>query len=126
MNKVKEWSKDNERYEVTMQTVGSGLAYAELDEHQLPNRTIVEELNKADNNELRKGYYLGIINKRGVYTVDPEGKPELQLSKEYADRAEIAEKEGYFRYANIFVELSNEYKIKAEKIIAESNEDNEM
>lgn len=126
MNKVKEWSKDNERYEVTMQTVGSGLAYAELDEHQLPNRTIVEELNKADNNELRKGYYLGIINKRGVYTVDPEGKPELQLAKEYADRAEIAEKEGYFRYANIFVELSNEYKIEAEKIIAESNEDNEM
>ena len=31
MEYIKSWSLKNERYEVTMQTVGSGLSYAELD-----------------------------------------------------------------------------------------------
>lgn len=35
MKTVKTWSRDNDRYEVAMHTVGSGLSYAELDEDKL-------------------------------------------------------------------------------------------
>lgn len=63
-----------------MQTVGSGLSYAKLDNDKLPPKTIIEELNMAENEELRRGYYLGVVNQRGVHWVDPEGKPELELA----------------------------------------------
>lgn len=66
MKTVKTWSRDNDRYEVAMHTVGSGLSYAELDEDKLPQTAVIEELNRVENEELRRGYYLGIINQRGV------------------------------------------------------------
>lgn len=80
MKTVKTWSRDNDRYEVAMHTVGSGLSYAELDEDKLPQTAVIEELNRVENEELRRGYYLGIINQRGVHWIDPEGKPELTKS----------------------------------------------
>lgn len=98
MKTVKTWSRDNDRYEVAMHTVGSGLSYAELDEDKLPQTAVIEELNRVENEELRRGYYLGIINQRGVHWIDPEGKPELELAEDYENRANIAESRGYSRY----------------------------
>ena len=98
MKTVKTWSRDNDRYEVAMHTVGSGLSYAELDEDKLPQTAIIEELNRVENEELRRGYYLGIINQRGVHWIDPEGKPELELAEDYENKANIAESRGYSRY----------------------------
>ena len=53
------------------------LSYAELDEDKLPQTAIIEELNRVENEELRRGYYLGIINQRGVHWIDPEGNQSL-------------------------------------------------
>ena len=119
MEQVKDWSIANDKYKHAMHVVGSGLAYADLDESGLPDKAIVEELNKFENDELRRGYFLGVINKRGLYTIDSEAKPELQLAKTYSDRAEISEKEGYSRYATVLKELSEEYFKEAEKILDE-------
>lgn len=49
MKTVKTWSRDNDRYEVAMHTVGSGLSYAELDEDKLPQTAVIEELNRVEN-----------------------------------------------------------------------------
>lgn len=114
---VVKWSKENNCFELAMQTVGSGLSYAELDENKLPFQTIIEELNKADNDELRRGYFLGILNQRGVVWVDPEGKPEIELSNDYSNRAECAEAMGFSRYADILRDVSNKYKKEAERHI---------
>lgn len=92
MASVKAWSLENDRYEVAMQTVGSGLAYAELDDEKLPPKVIMEELNKAENEELRRGYDIGIVNQRGIHTIDPEGKPEFKLAADYEMKAGLAEK----------------------------------
>lgn len=70
-----------DRYAITMQTVGSGLSYASLDDNGLPSYIVMEELNKPENEEMRRGYYIGIINQRGVHWVDSEGKEELELAK---------------------------------------------
>ena len=126
LNDVKNWSIANDKYELTMHTVGSGLAYADLDKSGLPDRVIVGELNKFENDELRRGYFLGVINKRGLYTIDSEAKPELQLAKTYSDRAEVAEKEGYSRYATVLKELSEEYFKEAEMVLDEYRKRNNV
>ena len=109
MNSVRLWSAENDRYEVAMRTVGSGLSYAELDEEKLPETVIIEELNKPANDELRRGYFLGIINQRGVHFVDPEGKPELELAEDYTYRACRAEARGYTRYADVLRQIADNY-----------------
>lgn len=120
MKTVKTWSRDNDRYEVAMHTVGSGLSYAELDEDKLPQTAIIEELNRVENEELRRGYYLGIINQRGVHWIDPEGKPELELAEDYENRANIAESRGYSRYADILRVIADEFKREAKRNILEA------
>lgn len=118
MNYVKDWSKENDRYEVTMHTVGTGLSHALLDEEKMPAEAIIEELNRAENEELRRGYYLGVINQRGVHFIDPEGKPELGLADEYRGRANIAEEKGYSRYAGVLNEIADQYFREARHNIA--------
>lgn len=120
MKTVKTWSRDNDRYEVAMHTVGSGLSYAELDEDKLPQTAIIEELNRVENEELRRGYYLGIINQRGVHWIDPEGKPELELAEDYENKANIAESRGYSRYAGILRGVADEFKREAKSNILEA------
>lgn len=120
MEYVKTWSRENERYEVTMHTVGSGLSYAPLDENKMPPLAIIEELNRPENEELRRGYYLGIINQQGVHFVDPEGKPEMELAKENRQKAEIAEANGYSRYADVLKEIAVQYDREAQRNIAEA------
>ena len=125
MKTVKMWSRENDRYETTMHTVGSGLSYAELDDDKLPQTAIIEELNRVENDELRRGYYLGIINQRGVHWIDPEGKPELELAEDYENRANIAESRGYSRYADILKVIADEFKREAKRNILEARDEDD-
>lgn len=84
----------------------------------MPPLPIAEELNRPENEELRRGYYLGIINQRGVHYVDPEGKPELELAEENRQKAAIAEAKGYSRFADIFIEIAAQYESEAHRNIA--------
>lgn len=120
MKTVKTWSQEKDRYEVTMHTVGSGLSYTPLDENKLPAKAIINELNKVKNSELRRGYYLGIINQRGVHFIDSEGKPEFELSEDYANRANIVEAMGYARYAEVLREIAEQYNREARRNISEA------
>lgn len=81
---------------------------------------ILEELNRVENEELRRGYYLGIINQRGVHWIDPEGKPELELAEDYENKANIAESRGYSRYAGILRGVADEFKREAKSNILEA------
>ena len=91
-----------------------------LDEDKLPQTAVIEELNRVENEELRRGYYLGIINQRGVHWIDPEGKPELELAEDYENRANIAESRGYSRYAGILRVIGDEFKREAKSNILEA------
>lgn len=122
---VKQWSKENDRYRVTMSTVGCGLSYSNYGGNKLPPKAIMEELNKAKNSDMRNGYKTGMINQRGVHTVQPDGKPELELSDVFEQRAEEAESMGYSRYSEALRDLSDEYKREAEGIIMRYKEDDE-
>lgn len=106
-------------------TVGSGLSYAELNDDKLPQTAIIKELNSIENDELRRGYYLGIINQRGVHWIDPEGKPELELAEDYENRANIAESRGYSRYADILRGVADEFKREARRNALRARNEND-
>lgn len=125
MASVKAWSKKNDRYAVTMHTVGAGFAYAELDDEKMPRKVIMEELNKVENEEIRRGYVIGISNKRGMHTIEPDGKPEKELAADYEERAKIAEERGYSRYSNTLREIANQYNREAAYNILRAQEEEE-
>ena len=106
-----------------MHTIGNALSYVEFNAAGLIESTIMDELNKIDNEELRKGYKLGIFNQRGVHWVDPEGKPEKELSAKYRQRAEAVEALGYSRFALLLRSISDRYQEEAEDNIRRYSKD---
>lgn len=73
---------------------------------------------------MRDGFTTEIYNSRGVYTVDPTGKPEKELASKYRQQAEDAENHGYQRLAISLRKLADGYDRDAEWIIQrQSRED---
>lgn len=114
MNAVKMWTKENDRFEVAMHTVGNGLSFAKFNDDHVADSVIMAELNSADNEELRRGFRLGVINQRGAHWVDPEGKAERKLAATYQKRADAVEQLGYSRFADLLRSISAGYLAEAE------------
>lgn len=125
---VIKWSIDNDREAVTKQTIGSGLAYAKPLENGILDEEIIKVLDAKENDEIRKGYQVGTYNKRGVYLVDPEGKPEKALAAKFEAMADSVEVLGYSRFADTLRDIAQNYmneaeqNILSEKILSESEE----
>ena len=117
------WAKENDRYEVSMQTVGNALSYIAFGDNSLIDAAIMAALNRIDNDELRRGYHLGVFNQRGVHWIDPEGKPEKELARTYQMRADAVEKVGYSRFANLLRKIADGFLKEAEMHIREAKEE---
>ena len=117
---VLDWAQKADRTEITQQIIGNGLSFAKTEEG-LPNETIMEELNKPQNNEMRRGYLVGIYNQRGAYWVDPEGKPEQELVDKYRKYARDAEKRGFTRFSETLEAIADRYFEDAERIREEQH-----
>jgi len=77
---------------------------------------VANVLNREDMEELRRGYELALYNSRGARIVDPTGAPEVDLAKNYSQKAETIENEGYHRLAITFRSIADHYKRDAERI----------
>lgn len=118
IREVEKISKETGHFDIAMEKVGEVFAYAPEDVSGLwIDKSIVEILNKKEYKKMNEGYQLGIYNKRGVRTIDPEGKPEFELEKLYEERAEEMENLGYIRFATCLRNISKRYKREAERII---------
>ena len=116
LRQVKAWARENDRYEVAMHTVGSGLSYASVGENGLLcEQAFCRALNASDAEEIRTGYSLGIYNQRGAHSIDPEGKAERALAQKYNMAAEEAEKLGYSRYSDLLKRIAEGYLLEAEQ-----------
>lgn len=122
----KKWGREEDRIDVVLQTIGSGLSYATINENGLPDEFIMKELNRFDNEQMRNGYHCGIINQRGVTFVDPEGKPEYELAEKFEKMANKAEDLGYANYAETLRHIAIDYVEQANRNIQECKREQEF
>lgn len=115
LEEVTVWARENDRYEVTMQTVGNGLSYAAFDAADVLEPAIMEALNDPMQSQMRNGYRLGIHNQRGVHYVDPEGKEEKALAEAFHRRASAVEALGYTRFSEELQRIAEYYLAEAQE-----------
>lgn len=121
LQRVKEVCTESGHLEVALIHVGQVLIHSPADADGLwIDRTVADALNSGDSEEMRNGYYL---NSRGVYWVDPKGKPERELAEKYRKMADEVENKGYQRLAVTLKDLSEHYDREAERIVAEHKGD---
>lgn len=72
---------------------------------------------------MRHGFAIAIFNSRGVHSVDPSGKPEMELSYKYKKQADDAENAGYQRLAATMRGLADSYANEAKRIIDEAKQE---
>lgn len=104
-----QWSIDNDREDVTKQTIGNGISYLPIDKEHLLPRSVLEFLDHRENKSVRSGYSVGIYNQRGAHIVDPEGKEEKELAKRYQDIADAVRAKGYSRFAETLDQIAEDY-----------------
>jgi hypothetical protein len=106
--------------EVALTHVGNVLIHCPPDPDGLwINRAVAEALNAKDAEKMRNGFSTAIFNSRGAHSVDPSGKPELELSAKYRKQAEDVENAGYQRLATTLRALAEWYTKEAGRIVDE-------
>lgn len=116
--KVKTTCGESGHFDAAMNTLGEALIHSPSDPDGLwIHRTVAEALNEEDAEQIRIGYYRGIINARGSHWVDPSGKPEKELAEKYRRQADGIEDAGYFRFAQTLRKLAKIYEEEAKRII---------
>lgn len=117
---VKKISIESGHIEVALTYVGHVLYYCPADHSGFwINKNIAYILNQKDSDLLRNGLYTETINSRGMHSIDPTGKPEIELAVKYRERAEETENAGYQRLALTFRKLAASYEREAQSIINE-------
>jgi len=117
---VKEICRESGHFDPAMSHIGNVLVYTPPDPSGLSiDRAAAEVLNNPENDIMRQGYRMEILNSRGAYWVDPSGTPELELAAKYARQAEETENAGYHRLAATLKSIAESYRRQAEEIIDE-------
>ncbi|EFN5706707.1 hypothetical protein HLX12_003730 [Escherichia coli] len=122
LQKVKEGSTASGHLDVALSKVGEVLIYTPSDPNGLwINREVAAALNDRDAESMRRGYMTGAYNSRGVYCVDPTGKPESELADQFRAKAEEVENAGFQRFAVTLRDLAVGYDHEAAQVISNLN-----
>jgi len=120
LKSVKKQCDKSGHLEVALSTVGGVLIHYIPDPDGLwIHRALAEALDAEDAGRMRDGFSIGIFNSRGVYCVDPTGKPEKDIAAKYRQQAEEVENAGYYRLAGTLKKLADSYEHEAERIVQE-------
>lgn len=127
LKKIKESCAESGHLEVALMHIGKVLIHAPSDPDGLwIHRTVASALNAKDAEKMRDSFWIGIVNSRGVHTIDPTGKPERELAQKYKQKAEEVENAGYHRFADTLRKLAEGYEREAEIHIAEHDAEMRM
>ncbi len=122
LEQIKKTCAESGHLEVALYHIGQVLIHCPPDSDGLwILRVAADALNDKNAEEMRKGFRIAIFNSRGVYTVDPTGKPERKLAERYRQKAEDIENAGYQRFAATLRSLAESYDRDADRIVAEHN-----
>ncbi|MFW5487947.1 MAG: hypothetical protein ACNI3A_05985 [Desulfovibrio sp.] len=114
LQRVKDICTESGHLDVALIHVGHILIHTPPDPTGLwIHRTVADALNAREADKMRRGFSTGKYNSRGVYTVDPTGKPERELAEQYLSKAEEIENAGFHRIAVTLRELAKSYNREA-------------
>ena len=126
LQQVKKMSTESGHLEVALSHIGNVLIHVPIDPDGLwINCAVARALNDHAHDDMRKGFCIGKSNSRGVYWVDPTGKPEKDLAEQFRVKAEKIENAGFHRFATSLRNLANEYEREAERVIARHRREDE-
>lgn len=120
--KLNNWYKEmvsictkNDRLEVGLSNFGKVLYYSPKDKSGFwIDKNVAEILNNENADFIRQGFYIEAFNSLGVIDYDSEGIVFENLSKKYEEKANLADKEGFYRLAKKMRKLADTYKCKSE------------
>lgn len=116
--RVTEISTKTGHLDIALSKFGKVLRYAPKDPSGLwIHRAVAELLNEKNNDLIRSGFSNALYNARGIHTVDPSGRQELDLATNYEVKAEQVENNGFHRLADTLRKLASQYKDEAKQII---------
>ena len=120
LQRVKNICIESGHLEVALINIGEVLIHATSDPDGLwIHRAVATALNDRDAEVMRDGYRTGTYNSRGIYWVDPTGKPEKELAEQIRRKADDVENAGFQRFAAILRELAVSYEHEANRVINE-------
>lgn len=116
-NLVQTECEESGHLEIAYQIIGSVLIFSPSNDQNWILPELAEFLNRRELEKVRTGYRMAIRSSRGVYWVDPEGKPELELASKYRAKSDEIELLGFQRFARTLRDLADGYQAEAESII---------
>lgn len=105
---VRKISKESGHLKIALQKIGEVLIYSPPDDDLWIHRSIATVLDADDASDLRTGYLIETMNTRGVYT-NSGGEEERKLSEKFGKKADLVENSGFFTFATILREISQDY-----------------
>ncbi|MCL2043768.1 MAG: hypothetical protein FWG89_06490 [Treponema sp.] len=124
VNEVKIKTIESGYFEAAMTHLGHVLFYTGPDKDGLwIQQPALEILDEKNNEHIRRGFLSEVYNSRGIYFIDPSGKPEKELADSWRKRAEEVEKLGYIHFASSLKELAYSYEREADRVIMEHIEE---
>lgn len=106
---------ESDRLEVGLSNFGKVLYHSPKDKDGFwIDKNVAEILNDENADTIRRGFHTEAFNSLGVINYDPEGTVFENLSKEYEEKANLADKEGFYRLAKEMRNLADTYKYEAE------------
>lgn len=116
-NKMIKICTKSDRLEVALSNFGKVLFHSPKDKSGFwIDKNVAEILNQENADIIRKGFYTEASNSLGVINYDPEGSVFENKSIEYNEKANLADKEGFYRLAKEMRKLADTYKYEAENI----------
>lgn len=114
-NKMVEICTKSDRLEVALSNFGKVLYHSPKDKSGFwIDKNVAEILNQENADIIRKGFNTEAFNSLGVINYDSEGSVFENKANEYNEKANLADKEGFYRLAKAMRKLADTYKYEAE------------
>ena len=107
---VKQNCEESDLFNLAMDFLGKTFFYAPKNEDGFfINIKIAELLQSDKEGSIREGYYHEAVNSRGAHFTDFSGKQEFSLEADYKEKANLAIKNGFFRFAETLRRIAESF-----------------
>lgn len=119
--KAKALCEASGHWKIAQEIIGGYLINSPKDQTGLfIHKSVARALDQTDNEKMRQGYRLGIMNSLGVQTVDPRGSANHNRSKVWSQRVDEIEKAGFINLAATLRDLSKSFETDSRRDVIEA------